>query len=200
MKILSFLRASSRTRTCFSKDKCLVLDSSRARFTPSTIPSTPVEGYPFHSVLCSQWFLKFSTPRAIPDFVGFLPSRALGLRVSYRPCSPKKPPRRSRDNHGFTHGQVNFSAKNIHSIAVRRFTPLGHLASILATRSGVDASLAPLLRKSSPKRNSICTVQTPGVAGLSSDDEIANVTGVDSPGLISFAELKASYIGVPCCV
>ncbi len=123
MKILSFLRASSRTRTCSSKDKCLVLDSSRARFTPSTIPSTPVEGYPFHSALCSQWFLKFSTPRAIPDFVGFLPSRALGLRVSYRPCSPKKPPRRSRDNHGFTHGQINFSAKNIDSIAVRRFTP-----------------------------------------------------------------------------
>ena len=67
------------------------------RFNPSTTPSTLLEGCCFAIVLCLQGLSGFFTFVAIPDFVGFLPSRALGMRVSYRPCSPKKPPRRSRD-------------------------------------------------------------------------------------------------------
>jgi len=67
------------------------------KFNPSTPPSTLLEGCCFRSVLCSQGLLVFSASPSTPDFVGFSPSRAYGLRVAYRPCSPKKPPRRSRD-------------------------------------------------------------------------------------------------------
>jgi len=67
------------------------------RFHPSTYPSTLLEGCWFTIVLCLQGLPSVFAFGAIPDFVGFLPSRAVGLRVSYRPCSPKKPPRRSRD-------------------------------------------------------------------------------------------------------
>jgi hypothetical protein len=46
---------------------------------------------------------------AIPEFVGFLLPRAIGLRVAYRPCSPKKPPRRSRDPR--VHPRTGFTTK-----------------------------------------------------------------------------------------
>jgi hypothetical protein len=56
-----------------------------------------VEGCCFEFPLWSQGFPAIFASRAIPDFVGFLPAWAGGLRVAKRPCSPKKPPRRSRD-------------------------------------------------------------------------------------------------------
>ena len=42
----------------------------------------------------------------IPEFGRFLPSRAVGLRVAYRPCSPKNLPRRSRDTGTHTGGYL----------------------------------------------------------------------------------------------
>jgi hypothetical protein len=69
-----------------------------------------------------------------------------------------------------------------------------HFASNFATRFGVVVYLALPETKSSPKKNSICTLHTPGDATLPSFDENAIVAVAESPGWISNAGLKYSGI------
>ena len=57
---------------------------------------------------------------------------------------------------------LDFSVKKFSPPRREAIFPLGHFASNLVTKFGVEIRLALLLTKSSPKKNSNCKLQTPG--------------------------------------